>query len=257
MSLEVLPRNLLEILLKIIQWQGFEKHFGYPYRATRNHLKALGRQWPEKGYITSLIFDEQSLERLRLKPPPNQEKEVEEILKILAREFKDVDPVRLGYLGYAARGLNKNKIEGSSESTGTIINSPYLHPGMIHLARRIPDRLFRPNEKTRSSVTGKYILMKMAEQKNLLPKEIIYQIKKTPLVSSVDTWYSGPLKSFMIQLMNDLPFKYNKSYINDLLRPTIAEKLYKKFLTRNYYTSHSIALLATYASFTKFSKKNG
>jgi len=255
MTLGNLPSHYLKLLLKVIAWPGFEKYLGHLYRAVCNNLKVLSRKMPERGYISYRILGEQSLNRLRLEPAPKQERDVEDILKILANDLINVHPIRLGYLGKAAPGLNRNKIEGSSESTGTIINSPYLHPGMKNLAKRLPDRLMRPQGKNPSSFTGKYIFMKMALQKELLPKEIIYQKKRTPLDTCVDTWYSGPLRSFMIESMKGLPFKYSESYVKDLIRPKLAEEFYRRFLIDTNYAFHAIAILATYASFTKFSKQ--
>jgi len=93
--------------------------------------------------------------------------------------------------------------------------------------------------------------MKMAETKGLLAPEIIYQAKRSPVQAPVDSWYAGPLRSFMIETVRDLPFDYDERYIEALLRPKLSEDLYRKYVDLGNLASHGIALLATYASFAR------
>ncbi len=97
-------------------------------------------------------------------------------------------PIVLAYLGKGAISPNKVKIAGSSDSSGVAIHAPYMHAGMANFARSIPDNLCRPDEESKSRVTGKYILMKMAEKKGLLPYDCIYQKKLAAGDAPIDDW---------------------------------------------------------------------
>ena len=151
-------------------------------------------------------------------------------------------------------GVNKNKIEGSTENSGTIIHSPYLHSGMISLTKKIPEHYYRPAEKSMSSPMGKYIIMQMASQKKLLPNDIIYQKKESPVDAPIDRWYSGPLKNFISDQVRYLPFESNPTYIQGLNRPKLFEEIYRSFFTMDHYTMHAISLLFTYSNFIKMTQ---
>ncbi len=247
----VLPHVVLNLVLKIAEWSVLEDYFGRPYRVGVGILRNLAREKHIRGHIYFNIFDELSLKRLRNEPPPDQELGIDEILESLAEGLKGLSPDRLTYHGKSAASANKAKMLGSSHSSGLAIMSPYLHPGMSRIANQIPDRLLRPDKKTESQVTGKYILLKMAEKKKLLPKDVIYQKKIAAVDAPIDQWYSGPLKPMMLELMKSLPFKCNEEYVSNLLKPKYAEEIYRRYLSSDHLTSHEISLLATYASFTK------
>lgn len=249
--LPVFPSSIVKILQYIFHWYAIEKHFGHTYRLARNVITILGRRMPVRGHISSRIFDELTLSRLRTERPPLQEKDAETILKELAKGLDHLTPLRLAYHGKAAPGLNKNKHEGSSNYSGISIQSPFLHPLMVEAGTSLSENLLRPDNKTESSATGKYILMKMVEEKKLLPKEIIYQKKASPVAAPVDDWYMGPLKDFMLNAISDLPFEYNHQYVTDLLQPKLPEDLFRKHISIGHYAFNAISLLVTYASFTK------
>ena len=212
-----LPPQIVKTLLRLVQWPNLEKRLGHPYRVALNIIRSLGRQKSVREYLTFRIFDELSLKQLRINTPPNQEKEIEEILLIFSSSLKGISPIRIAYLGKSAVSPNKTKIVGSSDSTGVVINSPYLHLGLKNLALNLPEQLCRPQQRNPSSVTGKYILMRMAEKKKLLPKEVIYQKKVAAVDAPIDNWYAGPLKPLLIELVKGLPFSYNERYISAAL----------------------------------------
>jgi hypothetical protein len=210
---------------------------------------------PVRGHITNRIFDELSLSRLRIGPSPYQEKHAEEILSELARGLENLSPLRLAYHGKASPGLNRNKVEGSSAYSDITIQSPYLHPKMVQIGSSLPEELLRPKEKTKSLMTGKYILMKMAEKTKLLPQEIIYQKKASPVAAPIDRWYMEALREFLLTSLSTLPFDYNQQYISNLVRPKLAEELFRKHVSLGHYAFNAISLLATYANISKFASK--
>lgn len=250
-SLISLPPQIVKTLLRLIERPSLEKRLGHPYRVALNIIRSLGRQKSIREYLTFRIFDELSLKQLRVNKAPKQEMEIEEILQILSSSLIGISPIRIAYLGKSAVSPNKAKIVGSSDSTGVVINSPYLHLGLKNLALNLPEQLCRPQQKNPSSVTGKYILMKMAEKKKLLPKDVIYQKKVAAVDAPIDNWYAGSLRPLLIELVKGLPFYYSERYINALIKIKLAESLYKKFIAPDKVISHAVSLLITYASFTK------
>jgi hypothetical protein len=256
LRLRVLPKGMVKSLLFLLHWPFMEKYLGHPYRLARNVVTILGRRMPVRGHISSRIFDELSLSRLRLDMPPPQQKGVEHILFELARGLDNLSPLRLAYHGKAAPGLNRNKNEGSSNYSGITIQTPFLHPLMVQAGYGLSEDLLRPRKKTKSYGTGKYILMEMAEKTKLLPHEIIYQRKASPITAPVDRWYMGPLKEFMVSSLIDLPFDYDQEYVADLVQPKLAEELFRKHVSIGRYAFNAISLLVTYASFSKFASYN-
>ncbi|MEX2201004.1 MAG: asparagine synthetase B family protein [Dongiaceae bacterium] len=231
-----------------------ERHLGHVARLGRNVINILGRHMPVRGHISSRVFDEISLDYLRHGIRPQQEKDVEAILTELAAGLEGLSPLRLAYHGKSSVGLNKMKVEGSSAASGLTIQSPYQHPGLARLARNLPDELLRPRAATQGKAMGKHVLMRMAETFQLLPTEVIYQPKASPVAAPVDDWYMGDLKPDLLAAVRDLPFDYDMSYIDDLLKPKRAEELFRNHVGLGRYAFHAISLLATYASFTRYGK---
>jgi hypothetical protein len=185
-----------------------------------------------------------------------QEKPAEQIAHELAQPFANLPALRLAYLGKAAVSPNRNKMVGSSDATGIAILSPYMHPGMKELALGLPEDLCRPSETTASKVTGKYILMRMAETQGLLPKEVIYQPKMAAVDGPIDDWYAGPLRTTIGELLDGLPFAPNLDYVRALLRPKLAETMFRRYFMTDKVISHAVSLLATYSRFTALAQSS-
>ena len=248
--LSVLPRWVLNLGLAVSSLPGLERLLGHPYRLGRNVLTILKRPMPTRAHIASRIFDELSLARLRQGDSPEQSAQPEAILTQLAQGLEGMSPVRLAYRGKGSVGLNKSKMEGAADLNGTAIQTPFAHPKVVTLAKSLPETFSRPDTEGASQAIGKYILSKMAEEKNLLPKEIIYQAKRSPVHAPVDSWYHGPLREFLLSTYERLPFEASPGYVRGLLREKLAEKLYRKHISLGDLALHGAALLSTYASFT-------
>jgi asparagine synthetase B (glutamine-hydrolysing) len=252
MSLGEIPKPVTAALSFLLSLSFLERFLGHPIRFLRNFVNIAKRNPLERGHISNRTFDEVSLKRLRLGRMPNQAVDVETILSSLVIGLETLSPLRLAYHGKSMPGLNKSKHEGASNSAGVSIHSPFLHPRIQNFAKNLPESLLRP--KNKPSDTGKYILMQMAEKYNLLPSEIIYQKKASPVASPVDHWYSGILKKFILEFVKELPFEYDNYYIERLLKPKFTEKLFREHISIGSNTSNAVAVLLTYASFTKYIK---
>jgi hypothetical protein len=126
-----------------------------------------------------------------------------------------------------------------------------LHPGLKDFASSLPEDLFRPDEKTKSKITGKYLLMKMAEENKLLPDEVIYQPKVAGVDGPIDEWYAGPLNSKILGMLKNLPFESDQNYLKQLSLLKTSEGLFKEKIMTDKVISHALSLLITYASFSK------
>ncbi len=230
-----------------------ERKLGHPYRVARNVSTILQRGMPARAHVASCILDGFALEQLR-GPAPPQERDVEDILADLARGKEHVSPVRLAYQGKSLVGLNKTKLEGAGDLSGIVLLSPFLHPGMAGFARALPEELSRPEEKTKSEVTGKYALMQMAERKGHLPSEIIYQPKRSPVTAPVDRWYLGPLRELMLEQLEGLPFDVDPDYAQSLVSPKYAEDLFRRYVGLGRFATHAINVLVTHAAFTRLAR---
>jgi asparagine synthase (glutamine-hydrolysing) len=251
-AIGTLPNFLLTTLIKLAERPLLERHIGRPYQVGLGALRSAKRNELERTYLTFRIFDELSLQQLRKNNIPKQETSIEQIVSDLVKQHHGMSPVRLAYEGKKEVSPNRNKLNGSADLSGLVIASPYMHHQVKAFAQSIPDELLRPEGS--KIITGKYILSKMAEAKGLLPKEVIYQPKIGAADSPIEGWYNGPLQPTIYKLLDELPFAYNKKYVESLVKETGIEKLYSRLIskdTNNMVTlSHCISLLVTYAHFT-------
>jgi len=242
------------ILTPPLEWltrsRWLERRIGHPQRIARNVATILRRPLPARGHIAACTLDRRALDQLRTSAPP-QERDTEEVLRELAEGLENVGPIRLAYLGKGKVGLNLAKLEGAASVAGVTVNSPYLHPGLARVAGQIPDELSRPSRRTQSKATGKYAFMQMMERHHLLPDEMIYQPKRSPVAAPVDEWYWGELKPFMLERLERLPFAFDREYAESLVTPKLAERVFQERVGISRYVTPAISLLATYASFTE------
>ena len=71
---ETFPPELTKRILSILRWPVFERYLGHFHRIVRNHIRIFSRKMPERGFITSRIFDEIALNRLRNGESPSMAK---------------------------------------------------------------------------------------------------------------------------------------------------------------------------------------
>ena len=246
-----LPDWLARCAASMIARPYLERRIGHPYRVMLNLIRSSS--WPRhvRGFLSFRLLDEISLKQLRGAQVPESPQNIRRTAEELASPYRHLTSLRLAYQGKSLVSPNKNKMNGSSDATGIPILSPYMHPAFRQLAQSIPEELCRPHEATASRITGKYVLMKMAEEKCLLPKEVIYQKKMAAVDAPIDRWYAGPMRDFMRRKMADLPFVPDMNYVDSLLAPHLAEQLFQKYLLTDRIIKQAPSLLATYAAFCR------
>jgi asparagine synthetase B (glutamine-hydrolysing) len=254
-ALPELPDWVGKALVSMAARPALERRLGHPYRVALSMLRGLHRRMPARGYLSFRILDEVSLRQLRADAPPAAARDTEALINELSAPFAGLPSLRLAYLGKAAVSPNRNKMIGSADASGITIQSPYLHAGLKNFAVRLPEELMRPKDRTRSRVTGKYVLMKMAEEKGLLPPAIIYQPKMAAVDAPIDEWYAGPMRPLLLEMMDGLPFSVDSKYANRLLDGKLSERLFKRYVMVDKVISHAASLLATYAAFTGLARK--
>lgn len=171
-------------------------------------------------------------------------------LSCLAKKISDLTYERKIYFSKSLISPNRTKMTSCSDCTGINIYSPYLHPGLVEFASNIPDDELR-SERNQAPKEGKHLLMKMADEYNLLPREIIYQEKIAAIKSPIDRWIAINLYDYAIDQVKSLPFSYNKKYVASIFKEKKIEKLYKNNFSNDGVVSLAASLLLTYASFFK------
>ena len=152
------------------------------------------------------------------------------------------------YFGKSQISPNRNKLVSSMDVAGLMIESPYLHPALKAFAASLPDTALRP-VGSESVKEGKLLLMQLAESRELLPREIIFQPKFAAIKSPVDEWYAGTMRPFLLGMMRHLPFEANERYVRSLIQDLAVERFYKRYLSDDRVVGLAASLLATYASY--------
>lgn len=245
------PAPLVTAALAASSSRFVEDRLGHVWRMGYGLLENLRRPWPERGHLGPRVVNEHSLRRLRQGAPPRQAEPVDATLERLAAGLDDLHPYRVAFRGRGAAGQSKSKVEGSSAWTGVAMSSPYLHGRLKAFASALPVDLLRPEGGAAADAsTGKYVLMRMAEEKGLLPPEIVHQPKRSPTDAPIDEWYMGPLRGDVLRLLDGLPFAWDPGYVDGLLRRRWAEDLYRRKVSLGHYAGHVVGMLVSYASFT-------
>jgi asparagine synthetase B (glutamine-hydrolysing) len=245
----LLNRGVANAVTRLLDFGPLEYAVGRPYSLLLQLVQSLAREMPERGYSTFRVFDEGSLVRLKGGDASEMRSRNEATLREIAAPLRNLSMDRLAYAGKNALSPNRSKMAGSSDSTGVVINAPYLHSGMKSFALGIPDRLLRPQGEA-ESYNGKYLLFKTCEKKRLLPASIIYQKKISAVDAPVDDWYRGELQASMRRALAGLPFSVDPRYLDFLFARKSIEDVYRRHVASDALTSHALALLVTYSRFT-------
>ncbi|MGE9295085.1 MAG: asparagine synthase-related protein, partial [Puniceicoccales bacterium] len=249
------PRPLVESITDIGNIAWLENHIGRPYTVGMHIVRTLAREMPERGFLTFRVFDKNSVRHMKGSTYRDAPRDDESLLREIAKPLQGKSSDRIAYGGKGHLSPNRSKIIGSSDSTGVVIQAPYLHPGLKALALSLPDRLCRPTDNIQTAETGKYILMKMAEVKGLLPHEVIYQRKFAAVDAPIDHWLKHDLKTECQTILKDLPFPLDDAFAESLLRDKLFERIHQRYIASDSITTHGLSLLLTYARFTRHGAK--
>ena len=248
--LQRIPASARRGALAILQRRAVERRLGHVARMGRSALTASLLPGVTGRHLPSQYLDDTALRRLRTDAAPEQTEPIDEIRRRLAADVPTDDASRLAHHGHGLTGQSQAKVEGLVSSTGRVVTSPFTHPRFRAEIASLPDAQRRPDGKLYGA-EGKPVLQEAAERAGLLPPEVIYQPKQAPTEAPIDDWYAGPLRSTIVDLIADVPFDVDWTYVDEILRPKRAEDAYRRHIAVSRYAFHAIGLLSSYGAFTR------
>ena len=243
-----LPRPVSSAVQQVLGARLVERQLGYLARATRAGLATQALAAPANGHLPLPVLDDTSLRRLRTTPTPPQSETVAEVRTRLATGLGDLDPVRLAFDGNAVVGQSRVKVDGAVADTGVAQSSPFRHPDVVRYITSMPTSFLRA-EGSGTASPGKEVLVAMVRRAGLLPDAIIDQPKQSPSDSPIDGWYAGVLRPRLESLLDQLPFGWDRRWLDDVLAPKRAEERYRQRVSLAHHTFQVVGMLASYASF--------
>lgn len=243
------PSPLVQGLIGSLNAAWMDRAMGRPYAVIMHLLRSMMREMPERGLLTFQIMDPSTVARLQGKDMRIES--LEETLREVAKPHAEKSLDRIAYAGKSLLSPNLSKMIGSSDSTGVVIQAPYLHPQLKTMAANLPDEFCRPKGVKETKVTGKYILMRMAESKNLLPNKVIYQKKISAVDAPLDEWLKEDLRNLCQSILGELPFRISSAYQDSLLSKKPIEEFHRNVISSDRLTTHALSLLLTSARFTR------
>ena len=201
-------------------------------------------------HLPTQVFDAAALARLRTSGGPAQAETVLAVRTRLASGLQHLNRTQLAFNGNGLNGQSKIKVDGAVAATGVAQASPFMHARLRTFVSGIPFEFLRSTGSSASSA-GKEILVDMVRKRGLLPDVIIDQPKQSPSDSPVDGWYMNELRTEILDQLGDLPFTWNRRYVEGLLAPKPAEAWYRNKVSLSHHTMQVIGLLASYASFNR------
>lgn len=248
-GLSALPRPIRRAIRSIASARPLERRLGHVARTTRSTLDAADLPHPARGHLPTRYLDDVALARLRTGRPPPQRESVEEVRMRLAEGLDDQPPVRLAFDGKRRTGESRTKVEGAVAVSGAAQMSPFQHPNLRSFARALPVDLLRPPGRP-AGAPGKALLLDMVREYDLLPEAVVTMPKQSPVDSPIDQWYAGPLRPLVYRMLDELPFEYDRGYIDEILARKYAEEVFRRRISIGHHAFQAIGLLCSYAAFT-------
>ncbi len=245
-----MPTPVTRMAIGALSIGAVERRLGHVARMARGTLNNRLLDEVVGAHLPTQVFDAAALSRLRTSLPPEQAEDVLAIRTRLAAGLDKLNRTQLAFNGNGLNGQSKVKVDGSVAATGVAQASPFMHSRLRTFVSGIPFEFLRSQGSSASSA-GKEILVDMVRRRGLLPDVIIDQPKQSPSDSPVDGWYMNELRDEILSQLADLPFDWNRRYVNGLLAPKAAESWYRNKVSLSHHTMQVIGLLTSYASFNR------
>jgi hypothetical protein len=227
-----------------------ERQLGHVGRTMRSMLGNFLLEEPARGHLPNRYIDDYALSQLRVGDAPTQTETIDEIRNRLAQDVAGQIGTRRAFHGNGLTGQSKVKVDGCVAATGLPHFTPYMHPFFRTFVSGLPIDYLKKQDSSPGD-NGKELLVAMVREYNLLPEFIVAQPKQSPVDSPVDNWYRQELRQEILSQLEDLPFEWNRKYIETVLRSKMAENWYREKVANNSQTLQAIGLLASYASFNR------
>jgi asparagine synthetase B (glutamine-hydrolysing) len=236
--------------LRVLGYRPVEKHLGHIARVGRSFLGNYDLPEYAQGHLPTRYLDDLALERLRRSGAPAARESVAETRARLAEPVRELDRTRLAFHGNALTGQSKAKVEGAVAVSGLPQFSPFLDPQVKALGAALPTELLRP-AGSNARAAGKAVLVDMVREHALLPESVIALPKQSPSDSPIDGWYAGPLRPIVYELLDGLPFAYDRAYVDEILAPKWVEQQFRERVSISHHAFQAIGLLCSYGAFTR------
>jgi asparagine synthetase B (glutamine-hydrolysing) len=245
-----MPSALTRIAAGALSTGIVERRLGHVARMARGTLRNRLLDETVGAHLPTQVFDAAALARLRTSAAPAQAESVLAVRTRLATGLEHLNRTQLAFNGNGLNGQSKVKVDGAVAGTGVAQASPFMHARLRTFVSGIPFEYLRSAGSSASSA-GKEILVDMVRRRGLLPDVIIDQPKQSPSDSPVDGWYMNELRTEILDQLRDLPFTWNRRYVEGLLAPKAAESWYRNKVSLSHHTMQVIGLLSSYASFNR------
>ncbi|MCD9623386.1 asparagine synthase-related protein [Rhabdothermincola salaria] len=250
-SLRRVPAPVRKAVLRLLGTRPVDRRLGHVARVGRSAVSASLLDGPAGLHLPTRYLDEVALHRLRVGGTgPTQSEPVDQVRRRLAEASRQTTSARLAVEGNTLTGQSQSKVEGVVARTGLPVFSPFVAPRFKEAFAALPTHRQQPHGRLRGA-EGKPVLQEAAIAAGLLPEEVVYQPKQSPTEAPVDGWYAGPLRSTVLELLDDLPFAYDRAYVEEILRPKVAERVYRERVAISKHAFQAIGLLASYGSFSR------
>lgn len=240
-------------LIWLMNWKFLEEKLGHVYRLILRVIRNAATENPARTFLMYRIFDETTIARTFKESDYSQ---VKSSVKTSFDEYKDNIPSeaslgKLAYMGRSNMGPNRAKLSGAMDLTGVILHSPFMHNEIKKLVGCYPDHLLRPQDSGNTmSDIGKYVLIKMTQKFELLPNEIIFQKKDSPVNSPIDDWYREDIHEFVLKTLEESPWSIDSDFVKkSMILKKIPEEIYKLKYSADKVATHSLSLLLSTLSF--------
>ena len=245
-----MPSSLTRMAIGVLSAGPVERRLGHVARMARGTLRNRLLDDTVGAHLPTQVFDAAALARLRTDTTPRQAEDVLAIRTRLAAGLEHLNRTQLAFNGNGLNGQSKVKVDGAVAATGIAQASPFMHARLRTFVSGIPFEFLRSSGSSASSA-GKEILVDTVRRYGLLPDIIIDQPKQSPSDSPVDGWYMNELRDEILDQLTDLPFAWNRRYVEGLLAPKAAESWYRNKVSLSHHTMQVVGLLASYASFNR------
>lgn len=245
-----MPSALTRVAAGALSTGIVERRLGHVARMARGTLRNRLLDETVGAHLPTQVFDAAALARLRTSAAPAQAESVLAVRTRLATGLEHLNRTQLAFNGNGLNGQSKVKVDGAVAGTGVAQASPFMHARLRTFVSGIPFEYLRSAGSSASSA-GKEILVDMVRRRGLLPDVIIDQPKQSPSDSPVDGWYMNELRTEILDQLRDLPFTWNRRYVEGLLAPKAAESWYRNKVSLSHHTMQVIGLLSSYASFNR------
>lgn len=245
-----MPSALTKLAVGTLATGIVERRLGHVARMARGTLRNRLLDETVGAHLPTQVFDAAALARLRTSDAPPQAETVLAIRTRLAAGLEHLNRTQLAFNGNGLNGQSKVKVDGAVAATGVAQASPFMHARLRTFVSGIPFDYLRSAGSSASSA-GKEILVDMVRRRGLLPDVIIDQPKQSPSDSPVDGWYMHELRTEVLDQLRDLPFTWDRRYVDGLLAPKAAEAWYRNKVSLSHHTMQVIGLLSSYASFNR------